>query len=45
MVEIIPVSERTQFVCIEGERSRTHALNYEVPQRSVMGPLLYVIIG
>ena len=40
MVEIIPVCECNHFVCIEGERSKTHDLNYGVPQGSVMGPLL-----
>ena len=35
--------DRSQFVGIYGFKSDTHALKYGVPQRSVLGPMLYLM--
>ena len=37
------LSSRSQFVQIERSRSSLHELNCDVPQGSVLGPLLYVL--
>ncbi len=35
------LTDRSQYVFIEGARSRSHTLTYGVPQGSVLGPLLF----
>ena len=37
------LSDRTQFVCINGFNSDYITLKYSVPQVSVLGPLLFSI--
>ena len=35
---------RTEYVCYDGVRSQTEHITYGVPQGSMLGPLLFVIL-
>ena len=37
------LSARRQLVCIDGKESSLACVNHEVPQRSILGPLFFIL--